>query len=197
MLPWRRRIWLGCTRCCVTYFFFGLLQPVATQSSLFYHCTSTMSTPRRELLPRKSWVASMVQVGVVAAVNLSSIDEAPSDCALLTPPGASPLWRPGSIPNNWADVCGFLKLPGTRRFWRVFQQGAFSISRQALGLRSSDPSCHHETLLHLHFIDSSNQWNHQARWNGNIRLTERPTNSGNRALKRHICEVFSDHSLSS
>ena len=25
---------------------------------------------------------------------------------------------PGSIPNNWADVCGFLKPPGSQRFWK-------------------------------------------------------------------------------
>ena len=43
--------------------------------------------------------------------NLSTIDEAFADCALLTPPGPTPLWGPGSIPNNWADVCGFLNTP--------------------------------------------------------------------------------------
>ena len=42
--------------------------------------------------------------------SISTIDEEFSDCALLTPPGPTPLWGPGSIPNNWADVCGFLKL---------------------------------------------------------------------------------------
>ena len=31
---------------------FGVLQRVAQQSSLFYHYTSTMSTPRKEVLPR-------------------------------------------------------------------------------------------------------------------------------------------------
>ena len=66
-----------------------------------------------------------------------------------------------------------------------------------LGLRANDQSCHHETWLHWHFVDWSNQWNYQARYNGNIRLTERPTNFGNRAPKHHICEVLSDHSLSS
>ena len=44
---------------------------------------------------------------------------------------------------------------------------------------------------------SSIGWNHQARYNGNIRLTERPTHTGNRAPKRNIREVLSDHSLSS
>ena len=41
--------------------------------------------------------------------NLRTIDEVFSDCALRTPPGLTPLWSPGSIPNNWADVCGFLQ----------------------------------------------------------------------------------------
>ena len=43
--------------------------------------------------------------------HLSSIDEASADCTLPTPPGPTPLWGPGSIPNNWADVCGFFKPP--------------------------------------------------------------------------------------
>ena len=56
--------------------------------------------------------------------NLSTIDEAFADCALPTPPGPTPLWRPGSIPNNWADVCRFLKPPGSQRFWKVSKHGA-------------------------------------------------------------------------
>ena len=42
--------------------------------------------------------------------NISTIDEAFADCALPTPPGPTPLWGPGSIPNNWADVCGLNRL---------------------------------------------------------------------------------------
>ena len=72
--------------------------------------------------------------------NLSNIDEAFSDCALPAPPGPGP----GSIPNNWADVCGFLQLPGS-----VNKHGAISIPRKALGLRPNDQSFHHETWLHL------------------------------------------------
>ena len=137
----------------------------------------------------------MVQLGVVAAATMSVLlMKYFADCALPTPPGPTPLWGPGSIPNNWADVCGFLKPPGSQKYWKV-KHGAFSIPRQALGLRANDQSCHHETWMHLHFVDWSNQWNHQAHYNGNIRLKERPTNSGNRALKLNICEVLSDHSL--
>ena len=58
--------------------------------------------------------------------NISTIDEVFSDCALLTPPGPTPLWGPGSIPNNWADVCGFLKPPGSQRFWKVNKHGAIT-----------------------------------------------------------------------
>ena len=57
--------------------------------------------------------------------NISTIDEVFSDCALPTPPGSTPLWGPGSIPNNWADVCGFLEPPGSQRFWKVNKHGAF------------------------------------------------------------------------
>ena len=122
--------------------------------------------------------------------NLTTIDEAFADCALPTKLGTTPLWGPGSIPNNWADVCGFIKPPGSQRFWKVSEHGAFSIPRQALGLRSSDKSCHHETWLHLHLVDRNNTWSPQAHYNGNIRLKERPQ-------KRHISELLSDHSLSS
>ena len=45
--------------------------------------------------------------------NISTVDEVFSDCALPTPPGPTSLWGPGSIPDNWADVCGFLKPPGS------------------------------------------------------------------------------------
>ena len=121
--------------------------------------------------------------------HISTIDEVFSDC-LAFDAGPHTIVGPGSIPSNWADVCGFLKLPGSQRFWKVSKHGAFSIPRQALGLRSSDQSCHHETWLHLHFVDWNNKWSQQAHYNGNIRLKERPQ-------KRHISELLSDHSLSS
>ena len=55
--------------------------------------------------------------------NLSTVDEAFTDCGLPTPPGPTPLWGPGSIPNNWADVCGFLKPPGSQRFRKETNMG--------------------------------------------------------------------------
>ena len=113
--------------------------------------------------------------------NFSTIDEVFSDCALSTPPGPAPLWEPGAIPNNWADVCGFLKPSGSQRFWKVNKHGASFILHKTLGLRPNDQSCHHETWLHLHVVDLNNKWSHQAHYNGNIRLEERPASSGNGA----------------
>ena len=88
--------------------------------------------------------------------NLSIIDEAFTDCDLPTPPGPPPLWGPGSIPDNWTDVCGFCTPPGSDRYWKVRMHGAFSIPRRTLGLRPTDQSCHHETWLHLDFVDWRN-----------------------------------------
>ena len=81
--------------------------------------------------------------------NISTIEEAFADCALPMPPGPTPLWGPGSIPGNWADVCGFRKPPASDRHWKVRLCGAFSIPRDGLGLRPTDQSCHHEAWLHL------------------------------------------------
>ena len=88
--------------------------------------------------------------------NISTIDEAFPDCALPTPLGPTPLWWPGSIPNNWADVCGFLKPPDSDRYWKVRMHGALSTPRKTLSLRPTDQSCHHETWLHLDFVDWRN-----------------------------------------
>ena len=43
------------------------------------------------------------------------------------PLGPTPLWGPGAVPGDWADVCGFLKAPDSFERWKVRQNGAFSI----------------------------------------------------------------------
>ena len=51
---------------------------------------------------------SMVLRGdVVAKTNLITIEEAFVDSTLPAPPGPIPLWGPGPIPDDWADVCEF------------------------------------------------------------------------------------------
>ena len=78
--------------------------------------------------------------------NISAIDEASADCTLPTPPGLTPLCGLGSISNNWSDVCGFLKPPGSDRYWNVHKHGALFIPRNTFGLRPTDQSCHHELV---------------------------------------------------
>ena len=129
--------------------------------------------------------------------NLSTIDEAFTDCALPPPPGPTPLGVPGSIPDTWADVCGFLKPPGSDRFWKEHKHDAFSTPRKSLGLRPTDQSCHHETWLHLDFVDWSNTWSKQGDHDRYISLKERPAACSYGNQKRRISEVMSDHSLSS
>ena len=128
--------------------------------------------------------------------NLSTIDEAFTDCALPTPRDPTPVWGPGSIPDNWADVCGFLKPQGSQRFWKVNKHGAFSIPRKTPGLRPTDQSCHHETWLHLDFVDWSNTWSKKGGYDRHISLEERPAACSYGHQKRRISEVMSDHSLS-
>ena len=118
--------------------------------------------------------------------NISTIDEAFADCALPAPPGPTPLWAPGSIPNNWADVCGFLEPPGSDRYWKVRMH-------KVLGPRPKDQSCHHETWLHLDFVDWRNTRSHDRR----ILLKERPAPPHLGTQKRSISDIMSDHSFSS
>ena len=101
--------------------------------------------------------------------NISTIDEAFTDCALPSPPGPPPLWGLGSIFN-----CG-------RRLWisqttgfRSILEGAHAQPRRTLGLRPTGRSCHHETWLHLVFVDWSNTLSKQGEHDRRISLTERP-----------------------
>ena len=123
------------------------------------------------------------------------IDEA--DCALPTPPGPRPLWGPGSIPNNWADVCGFLKPPDSDWYWKVRMHGAFSLPLKTLGLLPTDQSCHHETRLRLEIVDGRNSRSHYGEPDRRILLKERLSAGQHGQQNRRISEVMSDHSLSS
>ena len=106
------------------------------------------------------------------------------------------VWRWTSSPDHWADVCGFLKPPGSQRFWKVNKHGALSIPRKTLGLRPNDQSCHHETWLHLDFVDWSNTWSKQNAYEPRISLKERPAECAYWNPKRRISEIMSDNSLS-
>ena len=121
--------------------------------------------------------------------NLSTTDEAFMDSTLLTPP----VWELGSIPVMWTDVCGFLKPPGFQRFWKVNKHGAFSIPQKTLGLRPNDQSCHHETWLHLDFVDWSNSWSKQDVYEQRISLENNLQIVHTIIQQRRINKVMSDH----
>ena len=89
--------------------------------------------------------------------NISTVEEAFSDCNLPTPPGPTLLlWRPGSIPDLWTDVCGFLQRPDSDHYWKVRKHGAFATPRKALGLRDQDRSTHHMTTSTTSASNSKN-----------------------------------------
>ena len=129
--------------------------------------------------------------------NISIIEEAFAECAVPTPPGHTPLLLPGSIPGCWADVCGFLKPPESDQHWKVRPHDAFSIPPKALGLRPPDQSCHHETCLHLEFVDWRSAQSHHEGHDRRILLKERPAPYHCSKQKGHMSEDVSDHSLSS
>ena len=52
--------------------------------------------------------------------------------------------------------------------------GAFSSPRKTLGLRPTDQSCHHETWLHLDFVDWRNSEPRYEEPDRRILLKERP-----------------------
>ena len=105
--------------------------------------------------------------------NLIINDEAFLDSTLFTPPGPTPLWGPGPIPDNWADFCGFLK-PGFHRFWEVHGHDAFSFPRNTLETRQTGQRCHHEKWLHLDLVDWSNTWSKQGAYEPRVSLKTRP-----------------------
>ena len=64
--------------------------------------------------------------------NLSIIEEAFAGSDLPMPPGPTPLWSPGAVPGDWADLCGFLKPPNSYGRWKVRQHGAVTIPHDVL-----------------------------------------------------------------
>ena len=76
------------------------------------------------------------------------------------------------------------------------KNGAFSFPRETLKPRQTDQRCHHETLLHLDFVDWSNTWSKQGAHEPRVSLKERPAECSHGNPKRRISEIMSDHSPS-
>ena len=128
----------------------------------------------------------------------STIKDTFKNTKLPVPLGASPMWRPGCVPGEWSDVCGFLKPPDSDRYWKVRKHGVFVIPRRAVGLRDQDRSSHHETWLHLDLVQ---RWDwsqtHDDKYDQRIQLKERATPYYYGHRKRDISDIMSDNSFSS
>ena len=84
----------------------------------------------------------------------STIQKAFANTNLPTPRGPKPLWRPGGVPGERADVCGVIKPLSTENEWRTRGHGTCEINREVLSVRPTDGSCHHEVLVHLSLVDA-------------------------------------------
>ena len=126
--------------------------------------------------------------------NVSIIEEGFADCALPMPPGPTPLWGPGSILGNWADVCGFLKPTASDRQVKVRLHGAFSFPRDVLGLHPNDQSCHHEAWLHLDFVGWHDIQLQREKSCHRILLKERSSPYHYCRKSERISDIMSDHS---
>ena len=133
---------MGLTRCCIPRFLSTCRIQWPESTVLSLHINNVFA---KKIIHAVRALMISQNIDLVAGVfngaawrcrsrdNLSSIDEAFANCALPTPPGHSPLWEPRSIPDNWADVCGFLKPTGSQRFlecqqtWRIFNTSTNSV----------------------------------------------------------------------
>ena len=70
----------------------------------------------------------------------STIEGACANTNLPIPHGRAPLWRPGGVPGERADVCGSVKPPNTDGEWEIRCHAAFEINRDVLGIRPTDQS---------------------------------------------------------
>ena len=130
------------------------------------------------------------------ANNISTIEEAFDDCHLPMPPDPPPMWDPGAVPDTWSDVCRFLKPPDSSECWRVRQHGAFPILHEALGIRQTDQSCHHEVWLHMAFVEL-HKGHVRERRGRRLLMKERSAPYHYSKHRYKAGEVASDHSPSS
>ena len=110
------------------------------------------------------------------ANNISIVEEAFADCG-----------GPGAVPGTWSD--------DSYERWRVRQHGAFPIHHEALGIRQTDQSCHHEAWLHMDFVDQHNS--HARERHERLLLNERSAPYHYSKQRYKVGEDASDHSLSS
>ena len=114
---------------------------------------------------------------------ISIVREAVANTNLPMPPGPTPLWGPGSVLGEWADVCGFLKPLCSEPERHVQMHGPFTTSYGTLGLREKDQSCHHEVWMHVSHANSRGDRAPRYKKAQRLQLKER-TSSYDRSKER-------------
>ena len=94
--------------------------------------------------------------------NLRTIDEAFLDSILPTPPGAPTIVGTLDPFRTTGQTSADFSNHPVLTVFGMKNHGAYSIPRKTLGLRPNDQSCHHETWLHVDFVDWSNSWSKQS-----------------------------------
>ena len=112
------------------------------------------------------------------------------------PPGSTPLWCPGAVAGEWADVCGFLKRPDSFERLKVRQHGAFTIPQDTLGLRPKDQSCHHDVWLHSVFVNHHGDYEPREKHEQRLLIKERSAPYQTNKESGKAVEDESDRSLS-
>ena len=108
------------------------------------------TTWKEDLGPEKVTQKGHTQSTVGEDARTSIFEEAFANTSLAVPPGPALLWGPGDVPGEWADVCGFIKPPGSEKEWQIRMHGAFTIPYD----KRTDQSCHHEVWIHLLHVNA-------------------------------------------
>ena len=159
----RRRTWLGLTRCCVTCFLSACCSqwPHSLHCFIITHqqCLRQEKRYCQENHPRRSFSYGLSRhwfgcgwlqwssLPLSADVKISFLLMKLLLSVLCLRCRAHTVVGSQIHSEQVGGTLWFSWVPGSQRFWKVNKHGAFSILRQALGLRGKDQSCHHETWL--------------------------------------------------
>ena len=139
----RRRCLDGLTRCHIK----GIFSLAATRWQIVLH--SVVFAHQQQLCQKKRGIGKKLQLTIRGVMieehadlvvgdfdgaawrrqigngNLSIIEEAFAGSDLPMPPDPTPLWGPGAVPGDWADVCGFSQ--ASRLLWKIESTSAWCI----------------------------------------------------------------------
>ena len=80
---------------------------------------------------------------------VSTIEEASCKHQPATTGRPCTLVGSGGVQDEWSDVCGFIKPPGSETEWQIRMHRAFRSIARILATKPTDQSCHHDVWIHL------------------------------------------------